>query len=102
MTSNEWITVGLSVLGIVSTIISFLIKRLLSNVDKLEIDVQRTAGSVADLRLKIAEDHPSHTDFKEFRFEMNQMLITFLTPINSKLSSIENYLRDVPKRRGDS
>lgn len=84
---NTALTTGIGALG-------YFIKSSMDRTKELERDV-------ADLKIKLVENHPNKSDFKDFKLEISTMLHQLIDPVNTKLDNIENYLRNLPKRHTD-
>lgn len=95
---SEWFWNAIvTVVGIISSSCGFIIKRLFGRIDALERRVEEVEEDNANIKVKVAEDYPKKEDFREFKLEVHQVLTHLLTPMNNKLDSIEEHLRNPSK-----
>ena len=97
---NLWNAI-ITILSIVAGAIGFIIRRVFKKLDEVEVKAEIIEKEVSELKLKVAEEHPNKDDFLDFKYEITQMLIQFITPINTKLENIESYLRNNTLKRKD-
>lgn len=95
---SEWFwNAVVTVVGIISSACGFIIKRLFGRIDVLEGRMEAIEQDNAAIKVQIAKEHPNKEDFREFKLEVHQVLTHLLTPVNSKLESIEEHLRNPDK-----
>lgn len=90
-----------TVLSIVAGAIGFIIKRIFSKIDENSEKAERLENDVAELKVRMVENHPNKNDFDGFKRDITSMLVQIITPINSKLDSIESFLRTSTLKRRD-
>lgn len=92
---------AVTVLSIVAGAIGFIIKRIFSKIDETAGKAEKLEEDVAALKVRMVENHPNKNDFDNFKRDITNMLVQIITPINTKLESIENYLRTSTLKRKD-
>lgn len=92
---------AVTVLSIAAGGVGYLIKRIFSKLDENAMKAERLEEEVSDLKVKIVENHPNKSDFDNFKRDITAMLVQIIAPINSKLESIESYLRTSTLKRKD-
>lgn len=90
-----------TILSIVAGAVGFIIKRIFSKIDETSSKAERLENDVAELKVKMVENHPNKSDFDGFKRDITSMLVQIITPINTKLENIENYLRTSTLKRKD-
>ena len=92
---------AVTVLSIAVGGVGYLIKRIFSKLDENAMKAEKLEEEVSDLKVKIVENHPNKSDFDNFKRDITAMLVQIIAPINSKLESIESYLRTGTLKRKD-
>lgn len=90
-----------TILSIIAGAAGFVIKRIFSKIDDTSAKTEKLEEDVAALKVRMVENHPNKNDFDTFKRDITNMLVQIITPINSKLESIETYLRTSTLKRRD-
>lgn len=101
MENFDIMNAAVTVLSIVAGAIGFIIKRIFSKIDETAGKAEKLEEDVAALKVRMVENHPNKNDFDNFKRDITNMLVQIITPINTKLESIENYLRTSTLKRKD-
>lgn len=101
MENFDIMNAAVTVLSIVAGAIGFIIKRIFSKIDETSGKAEKLGEDVADLKVRMVENHPNKSDFDNFKRDITSMLVQIITPINTKLENIENYLRTSTLKRKD-
>lgn len=88
-------------LSIIAGAIGFTIRRIFSKLDETSTKTEKLEEDVTSLKVRMVENHPNKNDFDSFKRDITSMLVQIITPINSKLDSIETYLRTSTLKRKD-
>lgn len=101
MENFDIMNAAVTVLSIVAGAIGFIIKRIFSKIDETAGKAEKLEEDVAALKVRMVENHPNKSDFDNFKRDITSMLVQIITPINTKLDSIETYLRTSTLKRRD-
>lgn len=101
MENFDIMNAAVTVLSIVAGAIGFIIKRVFSKIDETAGKAEKLEEDVAALKVRMVENHPNKSDFDNFKKDITSMLVQIITPINTKLENIENYLRTSTLKRKD-
>lgn len=101
MENFDIMNAAVTVLSIVAGAIGFIIKRIFSKMDETAGKAEKLEEDVAALKVRMVENHPNKSDFDNFKRDITSMLVQIITPINTKLENIENYLRTSTLKRKD-
>lgn len=101
MENFDIMNAAVTVLSIVAGAIGFIIKRIFSKIDETAGKAEKLEEDVAALKVRMVENHPNKSDFDNFKRDITSMLVQIITPINTKLENIENYLRTSTLKRRD-
>lgn len=101
MENFDIMNAAVTILSIVAGAIGFIIKRIFSKMDETAGKAEKLEEDVAALKVRMVENHPNKSDFDNFKRDITSMLVQIITPINTKLENIENYLRTSTLKRKD-
>lgn len=90
-----------TVLSIIAGAGGYVIKRIFSKLDENAKKTEQNEIDIANLKVRMVENHPNKSDFDGFKRDITSMLVQIITPINTKLESIEGYLRTSTLKRRD-
>lgn len=99
--SFDIMNAAVTVLSIIAGAGGYIIKRIFSKLDENAKKTEQNEIDIANLKVRMVENHPNKSDFDGFKRDITSMLVQIITPINTKLESIEGYLRTSTLKRRD-